>query len=487
MPGQGFIASPGAIRRYGAAVARQEGRLAGIDSGLAAVRLPGGAFGKLPEAGELYAAYTAHANAVLAVTARLPGDIASVAQALYGTASSYEDTESGMAEGIRQLFGTPAGPARVPGRTLKTFTAIVSDTENAYSWVNEPEESLPALATGLDGAGSGLSGLLDAGINWVISHVPELPRLLDDVTGNMSALEAAAAAWHDQGTALNDVIRALKEPAASLPEAWAGSASAAFGGFMSGLTQALADVAGEMGQTQQILQDAAKESAFAHDTIVMIISEVVEWVAGNLLVDAMTLGLATGLEAAGTAAWLGTKVEQAEQAASRLAAVYRALSKIVESLQKAKDGLKGLEGLAKLRQFTTLGDTFMGEILGAGKLKNLRMLGEGRLASAAQWIWGAGQHAEGIPGAMELGRTGVLTTTAVKAAAAGTIGLTGLSSSPGLKGLAEDLVTGNLSDISGNAQGAAEAMHLSAPPIPPAPPASRIERLLGHAEPEREP
>jgi hypothetical protein len=75
----------------------------------------------------------------------------------------------------------------------------------------------------------------------------------------------------------------------------------------------------------------------------------------------------------------------------------------------------------------------------------------------------------------------------VKAAAAGAIGLTGLSSSPGLKGLAEDLLTGNLGDISGNAQGAAEALHLSAPPIPPAPPASRIGELLSSARPPREP
>jgi hypothetical protein len=132
MSGQGFIASPEAIRQYGAAVAGQEGRLAGINSGLAAVRLPGDAFGKLPEAGELYAAYASHADAVLAVTARLPRDIGGVAEALYGTASSYEALESHMAQGIRELFGTPAGNARAPGGALGAFAAIVSGTRTAY-------------------------------------------------------------------------------------------------------------------------------------------------------------------------------------------------------------------------------------------------------------------------------------------------------------------------------------------------------------------
>ena len=118
---------------------------------------------------------------------------------------------------------------------------------------------MPTLATGLAGDSGGLSGLIDEAINWVIAHVPELMRLLDYVTGDTPALQGAAQAWHDQGNALNSVLRDLRQSAAGLPEKWAGQASSAFGRVMGDVTQALSLVATSMGQTQQILEDAARK------------------------------------------------------------------------------------------------------------------------------------------------------------------------------------------------------------------------------------
>lgn len=480
----GMIVAPNAIRTYGTAVGRQEAALARINAALAGVHLDANAFGKLPEAGDLWNAYTTHAQDVRAITAKLPQQIASVAQGLDGTASSYADLEAYMADGIQQLFGTPAraGSTSLAGDALGAFAGIAAATRSAYKWVNEPETSLPALAAGLDGASGGLSGLLDEAINWVIEHVPELPKLLDDVTGDYEALQAAAKVWHEQGEAMNAVVHDLKASAGNLPQEWAGQASQSFGSFMADVVRSLETMSAVMGQTQQILEDAAKESKFAHDFIVMIIREVVEWVAGNLLADALTLGLATIAEAPATSAFLASRVAAAEQSASKLADFYRALQKIVESLKELKEGVETAKGLDKLEKFVSLARDFT-KVLEIGKLRNLRLFGDGKLAEAAKVLWGGGEHAAGAPEVLAAGSGGVLADASVRAGLSGVMGLTGLPAAPGAAGLASGVLTGGLSEISGNPQGAAEAFGLGTPPIPPAPPVSKVKAMLANEPP----
>jgi uncharacterized protein YukE len=207
------------------------------------------------------------------------------------------------------------------------------------------------------------------------------------VTGDTAALGRAAAVWHDQGVALNAVTRELKAAAVDLPEEWAGQASAAFGEFMAAIAGALTELAGQMGQTQQVLEDAAKEAAFAHDFIVMIIREVVEWVAGNIVADAITLGLATAAEAPITAAYLAKRVKAAEEAASKLAIFYRSLKKILDSLKDLKSAYRTAKGFERLKKFTTLAKDF-DTVLDAGKLRNLRLFSDGKAAKLADLVWG---------------------------------------------------------------------------------------------------
>lgn len=65
----------------------------------------------MPEAGALHAAYTAHATDILAITARLPAQIAAVSRNLHSTAQLYTVLESTMAQDI----GNCSAPA--PDRT----------------------------------------------------------------------------------------------------------------------------------------------------------------------------------------------------------------------------------------------------------------------------------------------------------------------------------------------------------------------------------
>lgn len=309
---------------------------------------------------------------------------------------------------------------------------LTGDAKKYYSWVSEPEEELPALVPeSAYGASGGLSGLLDGGINFVIDHIHPLLEMLDYVTGDSEALEAAAAAWHDQGTALNNVIRELKTSASGLPSKWGGQTCNQFGQFMGDVTTSLTELVSVMGQTQQILDDAREQSEFAHDTIVMIIREVIEWFAGNAAIDLATMGAATIFEAAGTSIMLANKIRDAEEAESKLAGVYKALKKIVDSLQDAKKAYSAAKGLGKLKALNAMPKAF-GEAFEAGTLKNLRFFSNGKVADAAKAVFGAGRHAKGVPEVLELGTAGVLTTVGVRVGVSGAMAATGIESDPGL-------------------------------------------------------
>lgn len=337
------------------------------------------------------------------------------------------------------------------------------------------------------GASDGLAHLLDGAINFVIDHIHPLLELLDDVTGDSEALKAAAQTWHAQGTGLNDVIRELKASIGDLPEEWAGDASAQFGGFMADVTRSLSELAGAMGQTQKILDDAREESEFARSTIVMIIREVIEWFALNAAIDLATAGAATVFEAAGAAAYLGDKIAQAEEAASRLAGVYRALRMAVDSLQDSKSAYKTAKGLDRLKNLYSMSKSF-DHAFEAGKIRNLRMFGDGKLATAGRMLFESGRHgphAEEMRKVVELGKGGVLTTSAMKAGMAGVIGVTGVDSEPGVTGLAKGLISGNVNNLPENAQGAAEAVGLG-PSVPEAPPPGQIQSILDGIEPHEE-
>lgn len=393
-----------------------------------------------------------------------------------------------MADGIRELFGPGSGGGHGAGHAVGTLAGVAGNVKKYYSWVADPEASLPPLAPdNLYGASDGIAHLLDGAINFVIDHIHPLLELLDYVTGDSEALKVAAQAWHAQGTGLNDVIRELKASVGDLPEEWAGDASAQFGGFMADVTRSLSELAGAMGQTQHILDQAREESEFARSTIVMIIREVIEWFALYAAIDLATAGAATVFEAAGTAAFLGKKVEDAEQAASRLAHVYLALQKIVQSLQDAKNAYKTAKGLDRLKKLYSMSKSF-DSAFEVGKFRNLRMFGNGKLSTAGRMVFESGRHgphAKEIKDVIELGKGGVLTTGAMRAGVAGVIGATGVDSEPGAAGLAKGLLSGNVNNLPENAQGAAEAVGLG-PPIPEAPPPGRIRAILDGIEPPEE-
>jgi len=473
MSAAGLVVSPSAIAKYGTAVGEQQGQLQRIHDTLDSAHVPAHAFGKLPEAGGLYRAYAEHAEEVLDITKQLPSHIGGVAEGLLDTARSYSGLEDGMAQGIREALGSgPGGSGSAPpglsggaGQVIGGIGNVVNDGYQAYGWMCAPETGLPALAVAnLSPTGNWLTSGITEAVDWIMQHVPELSKLLDDVTGDVHALNTAAETWHSAGTRMNAVIAEMKQNARKLPATWSGQASESFGTFMGNVTRALEILVSTMGQTQKILQEAAAEADFAFQTISTIVTEVVEWVAGNILVDVVTAGLATGVEALASGGFIADKLVEAEQAASKLASVLRVLERVLKTLRTADlnlgyKALKGAEGLDKVKAFLSLGKTFRDDIK-LGKVVNFRVFGKGMLASMAKFAVDAGRHGPNMEEeteAAKIGKSALGTRIGANVTVSAAEALTGLPVGTGKAALAKDEVKGLLKDVQDNGQGAAAA------------------------------
>jgi len=226
----------------------------------------------------------------------------------------------------------------------------MSDTAAAYAWTKKEPAPLPPLE---DVAPSEEHGL-DAGIDDVVRGVLQKTGMLDQlekVTGMPAQLHDAAQSWHDQAKALNSVADALRMGAAKLPEHWEGDASAAFGRSMGEFVAAAFSTAADMGQTAEILNSAAKECKLAEDTVVAIIREAIEMIAmtiaAGLVVDLLTAGLATAVDALVVDGEVMVYVERVEQVSSKLGKALRELMDAVKDMRKGKKSFNDVRKVAK--------------------------------------------------------------------------------------------------------------------------------------------
>lgn len=438
-----LVANPDAIRDFGTAVGRQSDSLHGIGRALADGEVNPHAFGKLPEAKEFHRAYAQHAVEVRTIIGQLPAHVNHVREGLHAAAGWYDSVHQGLSAGELQVAEEAAGAC-----------------EEAYSWTDEAEQPLPRLGDEPEKS-HGLAGLIDEAIEWTIEHVPELTNLLDAVTGDFEELRAAAELWHEQGESLNQVIHELRKEAAGLHEEWHGDGAANFGEYMANVIRGLTELADVMGQTQVILDDAAREASSCHHLVVTITREVVEWVAGNIIVDVLVAGTATALQAAGTAAFLAEKVAAAHAAASSLATFYSSLLTVVRTLQEAKAGMMAAHGIGQFAKFLTLGWDFN------------HALELGRITQVGA-VLHPGQDVEWLAGrAVRLG--------------VGTVALKGIGGIGLAKTLSEEVGKDALGQsvkdlLKGKAEKAGhdfkQRVGLETPDLPDAAPASEIESLL---------
>lgn len=238
----------------------------------------------------------------------------------------------------------------------------MSDTAAAYAWTKQRPAPLPPLEPVAPSEEHGI----DAGIDDVVRGVLEKTGMLDQlekVTGMPGQLHDAAQSWHDQAKALNSLADTLRMGAAKLPEHWEGDASEAFGRSMGEFVAAIDGTAADMGRTAEILNSAAKECKLAEDTVVAIIREAIEMIAmtiaAGLVVDLLTAGLATAVDALVVDGEVLMYVERVEQVSSKLGTALRDLMKAVKDMRageaKFKDVLKAAKGVRKMSGWRGMG------------------------------------------------------------------------------------------------------------------------------------
>jgi uncharacterized protein YukE len=349
-----------ALNQYVLLIRRQAGAAAEIHHGLTSIDVPAGAFGKLTESGTLEATYHEHATAEMRNASEMPGLLDNVARGLGHTADRYEDLEAAQARAINRIFGQATaytageGGAAVSRQTMGVAKSMIDSALRAYAWTEDPATALPGILPLQKGPGGGIGGVIDAAVMWVLEKTGLL-GMLDQVTGDPDTVHQAALEWLQRGVATQQAATALRDGARDLPEHWQGAASEAFGGFMRMLVAALEAMASDMGQTGQILSEAAQQCQFAQDFIVMIIQQVIEWILGSIALDAITLGLSTVADGLLDSAKAAQASIKAGEEVSRLAQVLAKLEHALEAIQRAGSAYKDAEGFEKFKTFLGLG------------------------------------------------------------------------------------------------------------------------------------
>lgn len=496
----GLTVYPSALSTYAGLIDRQAQAAAEIHRALAMISVPAGAFGKLPEAADLEGAYHAHAAAEFDNVAAAPGMLGKVSESLAGCGRTYADLDAAQASAIQQLFsqalgytaGAPAGG--IPAGAVSTADRAIEWAREVYNWTKQPEKVLPSIDPLQQMSTGGIGGAIDSAAMFVLQKTGLLD-MLDKVTGDPDVLHAAALAWREQGAATQEVASALRAGARDLPDEWQGEASQAFGEFMGAVVASLDAMASDMGQTAQILNEAAQESQLAQDIIMMIIQQVVEWVAASIVLDFITLGLSSVVDALADSAFAAEKAQEAGVEVTRLEAVLITLREKLRELQEAEQAYKDAEGFAKVSKFLQLGGKLTDTIGALKGIKDLRYIEDSRMGGALAMVFDAGVHAKGsdleyIEGARALGQGGVLLSAGLKTGIVTALGIADLSSGGKVTGLAKNIGEGGAISVVGHdPQGVASVAGQAVgdnPATGRAPyhlPASEIDALLNPGEP----
>jgi hypothetical protein len=422
----GYEVKPSTLRSFASVISEQVPLLQRANSALTGVHVPSSAFGKLPESGDLCAAYESHANAEITNTAELPELFGQVSGALDATADHYSDAELANLEAALSVGPTGSGG---PGAGGSGGGKGVGDyAVEAYQWLNTPLINWPIHLPDIHQMESNaIDGAIDSAVRGILDAVG-LMSILDRVTGNPGLLHAAGQTWLDQANGVKQVRTDLATGAKNLPQQWKGGASAAFGAFMGNVASSTQSMGADMVTTAQILNDAGQECQMAQDMVVMIIREAAEWAAMTLaataLADIFTLGLASIAGGIAESAEMAAFVARATEVSVKLGEALTQLVEKIKELKGAAEAVKSAEGITdKLREFSEARKT-INEIRNSGSI----LKAGNALKDPFDYAWRFG-FSKGFS-ALRGG------------SAAALAGITGLPSGAGKFGLPPDIVQG---------------------------------------------
>jgi uncharacterized protein YukE len=213
----------------------------------------------------------------------------------------------------------------------------------AYNWINQPlfNIDLPInLPHPIKKAQNALDGAIDSTVHGIL-RATGLLSILQEVTGKPEPLAQAADVWLAQAHQTKAAADELRQNARALPQAWQGAASAAFGSHLGRLVTALDAMAGDMGTSATLLNQAAQECQVAEDLVNEIIREAIEFtlatLAATAVADVFTFGLATIAGGIAEGAEMTAFVARAAQVSTKLAEVLEALLDELKEINMLKD------------------------------------------------------------------------------------------------------------------------------------------------------
>ncbi|MDT0469840.1 WXG100 family type VII secretion target [Streptomyces gibsoniae] len=266
---------------------------------------------------------------------------------------------------------------------------------DAYKWtrdfLDEPLIPLPQIENPVaDGLDAGLDSIVKAALDST-----GLMDMLEEVTGNLAGLTAAAHEWQAQAKAMQTVSNTLRAGGATLAGQWEGEASNAFGRHMGQVVEAIDGTAKDMDQIAQIISQAAAACQLAENMIIEIIREAIEALivslAAMVAVDILTLGLATAADALVADAEITAFIARVERVSARLA---KTLEKLMEEVREIKAAgksfstiKKGLQAAKAVRNIGAIGNRTKSirDLVSSPSMENL---GEFAAASGTKAVYG---------------------------------------------------------------------------------------------------
>ncbi|MFJ9692072.1 hypothetical protein [Kitasatospora sp. NPDC101183] len=232
----------------------------------------------------------------------------------------------------------------------------VQPLSDAFKWtrdfINEPMLPLPHIHNPVkEGIDSGLDHLVKMALDST-----GLMDMLEKVTGNLTALTTAAQEWQNQAKALRHLADELRRGGGALAVQWKGQAADAFGTHMGEAVAAVDATATDMDRTAHLISQAAEACRLAEETVIEIIREAIEalavTLAGLVVLDIITVGMATIVDALVVDAEIELFIARVGKVSEELAETLSKLKKAVQALKRGGGSIsKATEAAKELRQY----------------------------------------------------------------------------------------------------------------------------------------
>lgn len=195
-----------------------------------------------------------------------------------------------------------------------------------------------------------LNALISAGLSFLMDVISPLRDLLEKVTGDPDALDAAKESFTDIAGDVAKLASELDDITRTGFQNWQGDAKNAATQKVQQFVQGVQGTANNASDVAQLLGISGTLMEAAYNLVMSIIADCVEWLivtwVAALAASVFTFGASDAAATAATAAEVGAETanasEKVEQATSLVERITQILQKIMSELKKIKDAEKDL-------------------------------------------------------------------------------------------------------------------------------------------------